>query len=161
MDQIDLDIIAHLQKNGRKPFTDIAQALKVSEGTVRNRYAKLVKKGMLKVVGIAEPGVLEYDSVALIGIKIQPTFVEAAAESIDAFTEVSYLVMVSGEFDLFIEVMCQDRQHLTDFINQKLHSVGGIQQTQTFMILRTYKMAYGGLPPLDSIMDAVRSTKSS
>ena len=57
--------------------------------------------------------------------------------------------MVSGEFDLFVEVMCRDRKHLSDFLNKKLHQVRGMNQTQSFVILGTYKMAYGALPTIN------------
>ena len=55
MDQIDLDIISFLQTDGRMPFTDIAKALDVSEGTVRNRVARLVQDRMLQIVGMVDP----------------------------------------------------------------------------------------------------------
>jgi Lrp/AsnC family transcriptional regulator for asnA, asnC and gidA len=54
--------------------------------------------------------------------------------------------MVSGEFDLFVEVLCKDRNHLANFLNEKLLRVPGILRTQTYITLRTYKMAYGALP---------------
>ncbi|MBN1177682.1 MAG: AsnC family protein, partial [Anaerolineae bacterium] len=37
MDEIDRAIVAHLQYDGRKPFTAIAEQIGTSEATVRNR----------------------------------------------------------------------------------------------------------------------------
>jgi Lrp/AsnC family transcriptional regulator for asnA, asnC and gidA len=149
MDQIDLSIIEHLQKDGRKPFTDIARDLGISEGTVRNRVSRLLDERVIQIVGLADPLSLGFDAPAIIGVKVQPGYLERAAAEIGAFPEVSYLIMVSGEFDLFVEVMCRDRKHLGDFINKRLHQVQGINQTQSFVILGTYKMAYGALPTIN------------
>ena len=56
--------------------------------------------------------------------------------------------MVSGEFDLMVEVMCQNRMELTEFLNQKLRCVAGVTRTQSSLILQTYKMAYGAQPSI-------------
>lgn len=148
MDQTDLDIIAHLQRDGRAPFTEIAKALGISEGTVRNRVSKLVADRVIQIVGMADPYQLGFDAPAIIGVSVQPPHLDTAAITIANFPEVSYLIMVSGEFDLFVEVMCRDRNHLASFISGDLHKVPGIARTQTFLILKTYKMAYGALPML-------------
>jgi Lrp/AsnC family transcriptional regulator for asnA, asnC and gidA len=146
MDKIDLEIIHHLQSDGRKPFTDIAKALGVSEGTIRNRVSRLLEEQTIQIVGMIDPAQLGYDAPAMIGVSIQPPMLENVARTVANFPEVSYLIMVSGEFDLFIEVLCRDRNHLASFLNEKLMRVPGIVRTQTFITLRTYKMAYGATP---------------
>lgn len=146
LDRLDREIIAHLQQDGRKPFTDIAKELKISEGTVRNRVGRLVQGNVLQVVGMADPYQLGFDAPALIGVSVSPPDIEQAAAEITALEEVSYLIMVSGDFDLFVEVMCRDRDHLATFLNERLRQVRGVQRTETFLILKTYKLAYGAAP---------------
>lgn len=150
MDNIDLELIAILQKDGRTPFTEIAKKLNISEGTVRNRLARLQEKGVLQVIGMVDPYTLGFDAPAMIGVSVDPPELEKAAEVIAKFEEVSYLIMVSGEFDLIVEVMCKDRESLASFLNQKLRQVPGITRTQTYLILRTFKMAYGARPTFSS-----------
>ena len=106
MDQIDLDIISYLQSDGRTPFTDIAKALDVSEGTVRNRVARLIQVRVLQMVGMVDPYRLGFDAPAVISVSVQPPLLEKVAHTISKFPEVSYLIMVSGEFDLLVEVLC-------------------------------------------------------
>jgi Lrp/AsnC family transcriptional regulator for asnA, asnC and gidA len=152
MDNIDLEIIKSLQIDGRTPFTEIAKKMDVSEGTVRNRVARLVESKIIQIVGLVDPYQLGYDAPALIGISVQPTMLESAASQIAKFPEVSYLIMVSGEFDLIVEVMCRNRDELATFLSQRLRTVPGIIRTQTSMILRTFKMAYGAQPNI-SLME--------
>lgn len=149
MDEVDLGILALLQRDGRKPLTEIAEHLGVSEGTVRNRLARLIENQVIHIVGLVDPYQLGFDAPAMIGVTVQPTLLDAAAAEIATFPEVSYLIMVSGEYDLMVEVMCRDREHLASFLNDRLRRVPGIVRTQTFLILRTFKMAYGARPMLD------------
>lgn len=149
MDNIDLELISILQKDGRIPFTEIAKQLGISEGTVRNRLARLQEQKVIQVIGMVDPYTLGFDAPAMIGVSIDPPQLEKAAELIATFPEVSYLVMVSGELDMIVEVMCQDREALAEFLNQKLRQVPGIVRTQTYLILRTYKMAYGAKPSIN------------
>ncbi len=153
MDQIDLDIISFLQSDGRMPFTDIAKELDISEGTVRNRVARLMQERVLQIVGMVDPYRLGYDAPAMISISVQPPLLNQIAKSISKFPEVSYLIMVSGDYDLLVEVLCKDRDHLANFLNEKLLKVTGITNTQTSMVLHTYKMSYGALPDIDNELD--------
>jgi Lrp/AsnC family transcriptional regulator for asnA, asnC and gidA len=89
---------------------------------------------------------LGLNAPAIIGVSVNEGDIEQIAAGIAAHPEVSYLIMVSGEFDLFVEVLCQNREHLANFINYKLRKVKGVERTQTFMTLRTFKMAYGAPP---------------
>ena len=82
----------------------------------------------------------------MIGVSVQPAQMEQAAEAISHFEEVIYLIMVSREYDFYVEVMCRDRDHLTSFLNEKLRQVASITRTQTSLILRTYKLSYAASP---------------
>lgn len=141
MDDLDFEILNHLQQDGRKPFTEIAKALGVTEGTIRNRVAKLSADQTLKVIGLVDPHRVGFDTPALIGIAVQPGLIDDVAETISRFPEVSYLLLVAGEHDLMVEVMCRDREHLTELITNRLHKIDGVKDTRTTFILRIYNIA--------------------
>lgn len=142
LDKIDRAIIAQLQYDGRKSFTDIAAEAGISEGSVRRRVKQLTDDGVLQVVGIVEPQFLDLKAAAMIGVRVEAGKVESAAERIGQFPEVTYVFMSSGGFDLFVEVYCRDQEHLVNFLNQRLQVVPGVLQTDTFMILKMYKLSY-------------------
>jgi Lrp/AsnC family transcriptional regulator, regulator for asnA, asnC and gidA len=149
MDDLDIAILSLLQRDGRKPYTEIAHALGVSEGTVRNRVYRLLEEQVIQIVGQVDPYHLGFDFPAIMGVCVEPAEAETAAEKIAEFPEVSYLIMVSGEYDLIVEVMCEDREHLNRFLNQKLRKVPGIQNIHTFLILKTLKADYEFHPSQD------------
>ena len=150
MDELDLAIIKALQTDGRRPYTDIADELGVSEGTVRNRVTRLIEEQSLRIVGIVDPASQGLNAPAVIGISVSGRNIEEIAGEISKFPEVSYLIMVSGEFDLLLEVLCRDRRHLANFLNDHLRQVPGVERTQTFMALRTFKTAFGARMNVDS-----------
>jgi len=110
--------------------------------------ARLCEEQVLHIVGLVDPYHMGMDAPALIGVSLRAEDLQAAVETISGFEEVSYLVMVSGEFDLIVEALCRDRDHLATFLNEKLRRTPGVVATRTFTILRTYKMAYGARPVL-------------
>ena len=121
----------------------IAKTLDVTEGTVRNRVSKLLEEKAIQIIGVLDPHRMEYNAPAIIGVSIQPPYLEKAAVEIASMSEVSYLIMVAGEYDLIVEVFCRDREHLAAFLKDKLLQVNGVQRAQTSFILHTYKVAHG------------------
>jgi Lrp/AsnC family transcriptional regulator for asnA, asnC and gidA len=124
------------------PFTDIAAELDISEGSVRRRVKRLIDDGILQIVGIVEPQYLDWETAAMIGVTVRPGQLEATAHQIAQFSEVTYLFMASGGYDLFVEVYCRDRAHFASFLSNDLQKVSGIERTETFMILKMYKLSY-------------------
>jgi len=142
LDSIDLAVIKSLRQDGRMAFAQIAQELKVSPGMIRLRYNRLVEMGFLKVVAITNPLSMGYDSMAMIGIRIEGSRLLEAAEEIAAFDEVVYLVVTSGAYDIMIEVICRDRADLLRFLTERLYKVEGIRESESFVHLKIVKEIY-------------------
>ncbi|MBE9523988.1 MAG: Lrp/AsnC family transcriptional regulator [Chloroflexi bacterium] len=148
MDELDNAIVRFLQQNGRIPFTEISQNLDVSEGTIRNRVSRLLEEGIVRIVGIADPAKMGYSIAAVIAVYIQGVKVVEIAAKIAAVPEVSDVLMVSGEFDLLVQLYCRDSEHLTTFIGNTLRTIPGVTHTQTFVVMKTFK-ASSNLRPID------------
>jgi Lrp/AsnC family transcriptional regulator for asnA, asnC and gidA len=143
IDDTDLQIIRYLNKDGRTPFTQIAKELGVSTGMIRQRYKRLVQEGVLQIVAITNPLLMGFATMAQIGVKADVSRLEEIAEEIAAFDEVIYLVLLTGSYDLHVEVVCRDKTHLLNFLTKKLHAVEGVKEAETFMYLRIAKENYG------------------
>lgn len=141
MDRLDYEILSVLQQDGRRSFTEIGKAAGVSEGTIRKRVTRLVDEGVIRIIGLVDPHLVGFDAPAMIQISVSPPHLEEAAQAIAQFPEVSYLLMVSGEFDLIVEVRCRNREHLASFIRDQLQKVPGVQRTVSSLVLHTYKLA--------------------
>jgi len=155
LDKKDRAIISCLQYDGRTPYTKIADELGITEGSVRHRVKRLMDSEQLQIVGIVEPKEMGWNEAGMIGINVQANLITEVAEAIAQLPEVSYLFQVAGEFDLFAEVFCKDRDHFVSFLNGKLQKVPGVNRTQSFLILKMHKLSYrwgeADVPPKEII----------
>jgi Lrp/AsnC family transcriptional regulator for asnA, asnC and gidA len=159
IDETDLQIIKILNDDGRTPFSQIAQKLGVSTGMIRQRYHRLVQDGVLQVVAVTNPLLMGFTTMAQIGVKVDVGRLQEIADQIASFEEVIYLVLLTGSYDLHIEVVCRDKTHLLDFLTKKLYSVDGIKDTETFICMRIAKEVYTWTGYLDGKQDLNVSEK--
>ena len=142
LDDTDLNIIEALRKDGRVAFAQIAEQLGVSPGMIRQRYGRLIDQGFLKVVAITNPIRMGYKTMAMIGIRADGSKLLGVAEKISKLDEVIYLVISSGRFDIFAEVVCRDHEDLLRFITEKLSTIDGVRESESFMHLKIVKEVY-------------------
>jgi Lrp/AsnC family transcriptional regulator for asnA, asnC and gidA len=140
LDEMDLRILEHLEVDGRKSFSDIAADLGVTLSTVSNRVRRLIEDGILVIHGFLDPYQVGFNAPALILVSVDPPRVEEAADGIAKFPEVLSLLMITGDFDLAVEVHCRDSNHLTDLLLNRLQRVGGVRETRTSIQLREIRI---------------------
>ncbi len=139
VDELDRRIIEVLQANGREPFRAIAARLGVSEATIRARYGRLTRSGILHVVGVTNPLGLGFEQ-ALIGVKTSgpPSTV---ADVISGWPEADYVVVTAGRFDIVVEVVASGRAELLELTN-RIRSLDGVVSTESFLYLEMRKQLY-------------------
>jgi Lrp/AsnC family transcriptional regulator for asnA, asnC and gidA len=140
--ELDKRIIEHLQQDGRRPFTQIATELGVSEAAVRARTNRLVERGVLQIVGVTDPLRLGFGQMAMIGVRCEAAKLMRVAEAISEFPEVDYVVVTAGSYDILIETVCEDNEALLRFLTEKLRAIDGVRDTETFVYLRMIKQTY-------------------
>lgn len=129
-----------LETDGRMPFSEIAQKLEVSEGTVRNRVNAMKEAGLLRIVAVADPSASEYKADAMICLKVAPgTTPENVARRLEELSCVVYILWVTGRFDLLVELVCDDPGDLTTFLEDHIHSVEDIVDVEVMLGLKNYK----------------------
>jgi Lrp/AsnC family transcriptional regulator for asnA, asnC and gidA len=142
LDAVDRQIIGALRDDGRMPFAQIARRLGVSAGMVRQRYLQMVEDQVLQVVPVTNITLLDHNLIAMIGVGVDGNRMVEIAHEIAAFEEVIYLIICTGTYDLLVEVVCQDSNHLLRFLTERLRSVPGVRSTETFTYLQIVKESY-------------------
>ena len=141
LDELDFSILSYLQQDGRMSFTVIAEKLGVSIGTIRTRFNKLIEDGTINIIGRVDPDKVGFRSYAHIAVFVRPaTLKEKVAQERMKMPEVSFLAMTSGDYDLEVDVMCRDNDHLVKFVNE-LSDINGVNQTKTTIYFKVYKYA--------------------
>jgi Lrp/AsnC family transcriptional regulator for asnA, asnC and gidA len=143
-DQVDdtsRAIIRELQEDGRRPYASIGKAVGLSEAAVRQRVQKLVDSGVMQVVAVTDPMQIGFARQAMIAISVSGD-VEKVADELAAITEVDYIVVTAGSFDLLAEIVVQDDEHLLNLVNGRIRAILGVTRTETFLYLKLVKQTY-------------------
>jgi Lrp/AsnC family transcriptional regulator, regulator for asnA, asnC and gidA len=141
LDDVDKRIIEHLQVDGRKPYSQLAPLVGLSEAAVRQRVQRLTDNGVMQVVAVTDPRVMGFSRQAMIGVTVDGDS-RVVAEALSSLTDVEYVVLTTGGFDLLAEVVVEDDEHLLDLLHGTIRAIPGVRSTQTFPYLRIHKETY-------------------
>lgn len=139
-ERLNSEIVRMLEEDGRMPFSEIAQKLGVSEGTVRNRVNGMKDAGLLRIVAIADPTASEYKADAMICLKVAPGIKpQTVADRLGKVSSVVYILWVTGRFDLMVELVCDEPDDLALFLEEQIHGVEDIVDSEVMLGLKNFK----------------------
>jgi Lrp/AsnC family transcriptional regulator, regulator for asnA, asnC and gidA len=141
LDDVGKAILRQLQEDGRRSYTAIGEAVGLSEAAVRQRVKALVEAGVFQIVAVADPITLGFGVMASVAVRIDGD-ARSAAETISQVDEVDYCILTSGRYDLLLELVCRDNEHLLSVINDRIRTVEGVRETETAICLRVHKQTY-------------------
>lgn len=141
LDELSKRIIEELQRDGRRSYAAISEAVELSEAAVRQRVRRMIDQGVMQIVAVTDPLTLGFHRQAMIGITADGDL-EEIAERLTAVPEAEYVVMCAGSFDILVEVLCEDDEQLIAIINRDIRSIPGVRGTEVFVYLRLAKQTY-------------------
>lgn len=140
LDDISKRIIEQLQEDGRRSYASIGKAVGLSEAAVRQRVQRLTESGVMQIVAVTDPLTLGFRRQAMIGLKCDGDLKQVAGR-LSAITEIEYVVITGGSFDLLVEAVCEDDDHLLEILNQ-VRRVPSVTSTEAFVYLKLCKQTY-------------------
>jgi len=141
LDGANRAIIEELQRDGRRPYSAIAEVVGLSEAAVRQRVQKLREAGVIQVVAVTDPKQVGFARQAMVGIRADGDIRKLAAE-LAAVAEIDYVVVCAGGFDILVEVVCEDDAHLLELLNSTVRALPGVRDAETFVYLELTKQTY-------------------
>ena len=141
LDDVSRAIIEQHQQDGRRSYARIAAAVGLSEAADRQRVQRLLDAGVMQIVAVTDPMQVGFPRQAMVGVRAQGD-VRATADLLAALPEVDYVVVTAGSFDVLIEIVCEDDEHLLELISDRIRAIEGVAATETFMYLRLRKQTY-------------------
>ena len=141
LDDLSKAIIEQLQQDGRRPYATIGKAVGLSEAAVRQRVQRMIDAGLMQIVAVTDPMQVGFSRAAFIGIKCEGD-IEEVADELAKLTEVDYVVISAGGFDVIIEVVCENDAHLLEIVNRKIRTIPNVRNTETFVHLKLRKQIY-------------------
>jgi Lrp/AsnC family transcriptional regulator, regulator for asnA, asnC and gidA len=140
LDEIAKAIIEQLQADGRQSYAAIGKAVGLSEAAVRQRVQRLHEAGVMQIVAVTDPLRLGFRRQAMIGLRCEGDL-EKVADELAAMDPIDYVVLTAGSFDLLLEVVCEDDDHLLEILS-RVRAVPSVTSTETFVYLKLRKQTY-------------------
>lgn len=140
IDDIDRQIIQHLQTDGRMPYSQLGQLVGLSDAAARQRVNRLTGRGVIDIVAVTDPSMLGLHHQAMLGITITGDSRKLAAD-LGALDDAVYVVMTAGRYDLVVELVCADADRLIEVVNE-VRAADGIATVEMITYLAITKQTY-------------------
>ena len=145
LDELDIGILRHLESDGRRSYSVIADDLGVAVSTVSARVAKLIENDIVRIVALINPHEVGFEAAATLLLTIEPEHFDRTVEEIIAFSEVDYASMTAGAHNLVIDVFCRNAHHLAELVSERLHALDGVKDIDVVYQLRRYPVPRRGV----------------
>jgi Lrp/AsnC family transcriptional regulator for asnA, asnC and gidA len=141
LDDISKRIVELLQEDGRRPYAEIAREVGLSEAAARQRVQRMTEAGIIQIVAVTDPMQLGFHRMSMIGIRVSGD-PRAIAEELTTIPELAYVVVTLGTFDILVEAVCENDEHLIDLIATRIRTIPGIVHTESLLYAGLYKDLY-------------------
>ncbi len=137
IDGIDKKILSALMEDARTPVLEIARNIGISGAAIHQRLRKLEKSGLISGSKfVINPNVLGYTTMAFIGIYLDKAMSNPeAVKQLQKIPEVLECHYTTGNWSIFIKILCKDNAHLMHLLNKEIQSIPGVSRTETFISL--------------------------
>lgn len=140
IDELDLRLLNILQRDSSMPLVKIAGSLHVTEGTVRNRIARLRRTGVIKKFTVSvDSAATGQTVVAFVLLNAAPGRLADVAKKLSALEAVSEVYETHTYGDLLLKVRAKSTSDLADIMASKIKAVSGVVGTQVITVLNAWK----------------------
>lgn len=143
LDEVDVQILATLQEDGRITNADLAKKVGLSPPSVLQRVRTLEKAGLIRGYhAILDHERLGLRITAMVMIQLslhQEQPIERFRRGVQDIPEITECYHVSGDFDFLLKVIVRDMRSYEIFLREKLSKIKGIGKITTNFVLATNK----------------------
>jgi Lrp/AsnC family transcriptional regulator for asnA, asnC and gidA len=141
LDRLSKQIIEQLQQDGRRSYAAIARAVGLSEAATRQRVQRLIDERIIQIAAVTDAAAVGFHRMALLGITVEGD-IRSVADKLAGLEEAEYVVICAGQFDVLVELICEDDGHLLRTIDESVRTIPGVRSTETFVYLKVAKETY-------------------
>ncbi|MBA2250592.1 MAG: Lrp/AsnC ligand binding domain-containing protein [Chitinophagaceae bacterium] len=136
-DKLDLQIIHEMLRDAEISYAELGKKLFVSGGTIHVRIKKLEEAGIVTgkklCVNLKHLG---YDITAFVGIFLEKSSLyDTVVKDLQKIPEIVRLNYTTGNYSIFLEIICKDINQLRMVLHDGLQAIKGIERTETFISL--------------------------
>jgi Lrp/AsnC family transcriptional regulator for asnA, asnC and gidA len=139
VDETNIAILRHL-KDGRKSYKLIADALSLTENTIRSRVNKLIEEDILKFSGSVQVDALAGHNLLYLGVKLKSMALQNKALEFSKLKGVVSAGIVTGRYDIILQVLLGRDYSLLEFITEQVAKIEDVQTIESFIVYKGYNL---------------------
>jgi Lrp/AsnC family leucine-responsive transcriptional regulator len=143
LDEVDRELLNHLQENARITNAELARRVDLSPPGLQKRVRKLEIAGIIdQYVTILNPETVGYDMLCFVQITLvrhKSEFLQNFMQVLQDIPEVLEAYHITGEYDYLLKVVIRNRKHLEEFILETLSPLPGMDKIRTSLVLNKIK----------------------
>lgn len=138
LDLLDKNILNTLLENAKTSYSEMAQLFNVSPATIHLRVEKMKQAGFITGIHAkVNAKALGYEVCCFIGIILKRAKdYPMVLSQLEALDEVVEAYFTTGQYSIFIKVMCRSIDALQHVLIQKIQTIEEIQSTETLISLQ-------------------------
>jgi len=139
LDEFDHQILEVLSGDARLSNRKIAQALGVTEGTIRGRLKRLQEENYLRFTAITALSYLGNPLLIFIGVTAEQGRVKEVAQAIAEMDGIRSVIITLGRFNLHVVGMYGSLDEVLNIANNAILGVPGVRHVETSISVKQLK----------------------
>ena len=137
VDKIDKIILKGLIRNARISIMQLSKLAGISGAAVHQRLKKLENSNLITGSKISlNVKLLGFKTIAFVGVFLDKAMINTeAVKKLDEIPEILECHYTTGNWSIFLKILCRDNEHLMNILNKKIQTIKGVSRTETFISL--------------------------
>ncbi|MCR9106057.1 MAG: Lrp/AsnC family transcriptional regulator [Gammaproteobacteria bacterium] len=146
LDSTDIAIVERLSHDARVSNREIAEALGVTEGTVRARVKRMEEEKLIRITAVTNIDRFRDAALAYIWVEVERSGqTREVARTMATIPELGFVGVMLGRSDILAITMVRNAEHLAEFVHQRISAIAGVRGTQSTLganfLKHDYRMA--------------------
>ncbi len=141
LDNLDRGLMRELQQDAYRTHAELARILGTSKTTITRRIQRLLREGVIRIVGVVDPEKIGFNTSALIGLDVDLHHFDSVIEQLMAKPQVHLLTVVTGRYDIVVGVTVATSKELAHFVRHEVATIEGVRNSETLLALEIKKQA--------------------
>ena len=141
LDDLDLGLIAELERDGRQSVSELAGRLRLSWSTIADRLGRLEREKVIRFLTLVDPLAIGHTKQVLVAINTPPSQIDSVARRLADIREVYHVSIHTGRYDIFASVSLPESVDLWDFVSSSLAPIRDITRAETMVTLKVAKFS--------------------
>lgn len=139
IDETTISILKQL-KNGRISYRKISTELGISENTIRYKVNQMKEEELIDITGLFDPEATDDYHLIFMAINFASMKLVEKAKALSQLQGVIFTTVVTGRFDILMQVLLKKDFGLLDFYTNELSQIDNIRSVETFVVYKGFNL---------------------